>query len=50
MSEEGGSNKKLDDLEKAALVSSVTIVVFFVVYWAIQIESTYSLLAFAYDW
>ena len=50
MSEESGSNNKLDDLEKAALVTSVTVVVFFVVYWAVQIQSTYDLLAFAYDW
>ena len=50
MNEESSSDKKLDDLEKAAVVSSITIVVFFIVYWAFQIQSTYDLLAFAYDW
>ena len=50
MNEESGENKKLDDVEKAALAASTTIVIFFVVYWAIQIQSTYSLLAMAYEW
>jgi len=50
MNSESDSDKKLDDLEKAAVVSSVTIVIFFVVYWAFQIQTTYELLAFAYDW
>ncbi|MBL4820750.1 MAG: hypothetical protein JKY98_07145 [Gammaproteobacteria bacterium] len=50
MSEENGNDKKLDDLEKAAVATSVSIVVFFVVYWAFQIQTTYSLLAMAYEW
>ena len=50
MNSESDSDKKLDDLEKAAVVSSLTIVIFFVVYWAFQIQTTYELLAFAYDW
>ena len=50
MDEENKNENKLDDLERAAIVTSVTVIVFFVVYWAVQIQSTYSLLAFAYEW
>jgi hypothetical protein len=50
MNEESGSAKKLDDLEMAAVATSVTILVFFVVYWAAQIQTTYELLAMAYGW
>jgi hypothetical protein len=41
---------KLDDLQLSAVVVSTTIIVFFVIYWAAQIETTYSLLAMAYGW
>ncbi|MEZ5491548.1 MAG: hypothetical protein R3F50_14700 [Gammaproteobacteria bacterium] len=50
MTEQGNTENKRDDLETAALVTSATIIVFFVVYWAVQIGSTYSLLAMAYEW
>lgn len=38
------------DTQSAALAASVTIIIFFVVYWAFQIESVYELLSLAYDW
>ena len=47
---EQGDEARRDDLEKSALIASGTVIVFFVVYWAIQIESAYSLLALAYGW
>ncbi|MCB1670430.1 MAG: hypothetical protein R3F41_03050 [Gammaproteobacteria bacterium] len=50
MTESGNSENKRDDLETAALATSATIIVFFLIYWAAQIESAYSLLALAYDW
>jgi hypothetical protein len=50
MTEQGKAGNQWDDLEMAAIATSVTVIVFFVVYWAAQIESTYSLLAMAYGW
>ncbi len=50
MTEQDNTKKLPGDLETAAIATSVTIVVFFVVYWAAQIESAYSLLALAYGW
>jgi hypothetical protein len=50
MSDQNENDKKMDDLERAAIATSATIVVFFVVYWAFQIQTTYSLLAMAYEW
>ena len=50
MSEESNSGKQFDDLEAAAKATCGVIIVFFLVYWAIQIESAYSLLAMAYEW
>jgi len=50
MSEESGNNGRLDDLQMAAIATSVTIIVFFVVYWTAQIQTTYELLAMAYGW
>lgn len=50
MSEESNNEKRFDDLEMATITTCGTIIVFFVVYWAIQIESAYSLLALAYGW
>ena len=50
MSEENSDNKKLDDLERAAVAVSVSVFVFTVVYWAVQIQSTYDLLSMAYGW
>ncbi len=50
MTEQGNTGNKRDDLETAALATSATIIVFFIVYWAVQIGSTYSLLAMAYEW
>jgi len=42
--------KKLNDLEVSAVAVSATIVVFFVVYWVLQIKSTFELLSMAYGW
>ena len=50
MSEEAKGGKQYDDLEMATIATSATIIVFFVVYWAAQIQTTYSLLAMAYGW
>jgi len=50
MTEQDNSRKLPDDLETAAIATSATIIVFFVVYWAAQVESAYSLLALAYGW
>ncbi len=50
MSDNNSEGKKLDDLEKAAVAVSVTVFVFTVVYWAVQIQSTYDLLSMAYGW
>jgi len=50
MTEQGKAGNQRDDLEMAAIATSVTVIVFFVVYWAAQIESTYSLLSMAYGW
>ena len=50
MSEESNTGKQFDDLEMATIATCGTIIVFFVVYWAIQVESAYSLLALAYGW
>lgn len=44
------NKKKLDDNQIAALILSGAIVVFFVVYWAAQIQTTYELLSAAYGW
>lgn len=41
---------KLNDLERSAFIVSVTIFVFLIVYWTAQIETTYELLAMAYEW
>lgn len=48
MSEEGKSTAKMNDVETAAVVISGTIIVFFVIYWAIQIDSVRDLLKMAY--
>ena len=48
MSEADKSVVKLDDVQMAAVVISATIIVFFVVYWAIQIDSVRDLLNMAY--
>lgn len=48
MSEEDRSTAKLDDVEMAAVALSATVIVFFVVYWAIQIDSVRDLLNLAY--
>ncbi|MFM1897682.1 MAG: hypothetical protein RLZZ385_2756 [Pseudomonadota bacterium] len=50
MSEENSPDNNLKDLQSAALTASATVIVFFVVYWAIQFSSAYSLLSMAYDW
>lgn len=50
MSEESKNGKQFDDLETATIATCGTIIVFFVIYWAIQVESAYSLLALAYGW
>lgn len=48
MSEDDKSAAKMDDVQMAAVAVSVTIIVFFVVYWAIQIDSVRELLNMAY--
>ena len=48
MSEEEGSAQSIKDLQNAAVSVSATIIVFFVVYWAIQIDSVRDLLELAY--
>lgn len=50
MGENGENKRKLDDMEMAAVAVGVTVVVFFLVYWAAQIRTTYELLASAYGW
>ncbi|MDA1372750.1 MAG: hypothetical protein O2971_18615 [Proteobacteria bacterium] len=50
MNDEAGRDKELADLETAATAVGVTVMVFFVVYWAAQIATTYDLLAMAYGW
>lgn len=42
--------KKLDDAQLAAITTSVSIIVFFIIYWAAQIQTTYDLLSMAYEW
>ena len=48
MTEENKDMKKLDDAQIASVAVSVTVIVFFVVYWAIQIQSVRDLLKLAY--
>lgn len=48
MSDENKNAAKLDDVEMAAVALSATVIVFFVVYWAIQIDSVRDLLNLAY--
>jgi hypothetical protein len=50
MTEESNNDANLADLESAAITVSVSILVFFVIYWAAQIDTTYELLAMAYGW
>jgi dipeptide/tripeptide permease len=50
MNDDNSNSKKLDDLEKAAVAVSVSVFVFTVIYWAVQIQSTYDLLSMAYGW
>jgi len=48
MSEASGSGTKLRDAQVSAIVVSLTIVVFFVVYWGIQIQDVREMLKLAY--
>ncbi|NQV71417.1 MAG: hypothetical protein HQ498_15445 [Pseudohongiella sp.] len=48
MSEEDKNAAKMDDVQTAAVAISTTIIVFFVIYWAIQIDSVRDLLNMAY--
>lgn len=48
MSDDEKNTGKLDDVEMAAVALSATVIVFFVVYWAIQIDSVRDLLSMAY--
>jgi hypothetical protein len=48
MSEESKTNKKMDDVQVAAVTVSASIIVFFVVYWVVQIQSVIELLEMAY--
>lgn len=50
MSDETEKDSDLADLETAAMAVGATVIVFFLVYWAFQIETTYELLAMAYEW
>ena len=50
MNDNTDNDSKLKDQQAAALTVSVTVVAFFIVYWAVQIASTYNLLAMAYGW
>lgn len=50
MADDNKTGRKLDDNQIAALATSATILIFFVVYWAFQIDTTYELLAMAYGW
>ncbi|MEX2130734.1 MAG: hypothetical protein WD772_04555 [Pseudohongiellaceae bacterium] len=47
---DGKTKKKMDDKQLSAVAISVTVVVFFVIYWAAQIQTTYALLSSAYGW
>jgi hypothetical protein len=48
MIEVEGSTESIKDLQYAAVSISATIIIFFVVYWAIQIDSVRELLELAY--
>lgn len=48
MSEDDKNAAKMDDVQMAAVALSATVIVFFVVYWAIQIDSVRELLNLAY--
>jgi hypothetical protein len=48
MSEEESNAGDIKDLQCAAVAISVTTVVFFVIYWAVQINSVRELLELAY--
>lgn len=48
MNEEKASVQSIKDLQNAAVTVSATIIIFFVVYWAIQIDSVRELLELAY--
>ena len=50
MNDEIQKDSDLADLETAAAAVGVTVIVFFVVYWGAQIQSTYELLSMAYGW
>ncbi len=50
MSDETQKDSNLADLESAAMAVGATVIVFSLVYWAFQIETTYALLALAYGW
>lgn len=38
----------LDDTETAAMAAAGTVIVFFVIYWALQVKAAYDLLVLAY--
>ncbi len=48
MNDTPDSNNKLLDLQLAALAASGTILVFMVIYWAVQIQDVREMLALAY--
>lgn len=48
MSDEESKLVKMNDVETAAVAISTTIIVFFVIYWAVQIDSVRDLLKLAY--
>jgi|TARA_B110000971_G_scaffold144264_1_gene147445 hypothetical protein len=48
MNEESKSQRMMDDVQVAAVTVSASIIVFFVVYWVIQIQSVIDLLELAY--
>jgi len=50
MNDDAGKDTELADLETSAKIVGITVITFFVVYWAAQIATTYELLAMAYEW
>lgn len=48
MSDESNNKGKIDDTQSAALVASSAVIFFFLVYWALQIQSVRELLELAY--
>ena len=48
MTDKNTNSEKMDDVQMAAVAISATIIIFFVIYWSIQIQSVRDLLEMAY--